>query len=175
MRYLLMCEGKNEETLINLLLNNDLLKITRDDLIGMRPWNVRQLKNSVIKTELRHYNQPVIIYRIGDTQKDHLKIPPDLNDIVFEEKIYRYCTKPELEILLIINEGLMTKYYKSKKRPKDFAKEHIKLNGMKYDQSSMFLWNYYRRDIMMLVDNLKEYRRMKKNKSNELYLADLLK
>ena len=46
---------------------------------------------------------------------------------------------------------------------------------MKYDQSSMFLWNYYRRDIMMLVDNLKEYRRMKKNKSNELYLADLLK
>ena len=43
MRYLLMCEGKNEETLINLLLDNDLLKITRDDLIGMRPWNVRQL------------------------------------------------------------------------------------------------------------------------------------
>lgn len=46
MKYLVMCEGSNEETLINLLLDNDKLKITRDDLIGRRPYNVRQLKKS---------------------------------------------------------------------------------------------------------------------------------
>ena len=62
MKYLILCEGTNEETLINLLLDNNKLKVTRDDLIGRRPYNVRQLKNPVIKTELKHYNNSVIIY-----------------------------------------------------------------------------------------------------------------
>ena len=34
MRILLMCEGQNEEVLLNHLLNADALCFTRDDLIG---------------------------------------------------------------------------------------------------------------------------------------------
>ncbi len=37
MKYLVMCEGTNEETIINILLKNDCLKFTIDDLIGLRP------------------------------------------------------------------------------------------------------------------------------------------
>ena len=40
MKYLLMCEGKNEETLIDILLDKNKLKITRDDLIGRKPYNI---------------------------------------------------------------------------------------------------------------------------------------
>ena len=43
-----MCEGKNEETIMELLLDNNKLNFTRNDLIGLKPFNVRQLKNPYI-------------------------------------------------------------------------------------------------------------------------------
>lgn len=176
MKYLIMCEGANEETLINLLLDNDRLKISRDDLIGRKPYHIRQLKHPLIRTSLKHYNDLVTVYRVGDKQNDELNIPKDLKRIVLQESIYKFCTKPELEILLIINENLWNEYAKSKKTPKDFAKENIKLNGKYYDQSSDFLDKYYRKNIDDLVNNLIEYKRLKKkHKKDELYLADLLK
>jgi hypothetical protein len=46
-----MCEGQNEEILLNILLNAEALKFTRDDLIGRRPYPIRQLSNPTIKTE----------------------------------------------------------------------------------------------------------------------------
>ncbi len=176
MKYLIMCEGTNEETLVNLLLDNNRLKISRDDLIGRKPYHIRQLRHPLVRTSLKHYNDYVTVYRIGDKQNDELVIPKDLKRIIYRESIYKFCTKPELEILLIINEKLVNEYLKSKKSPKDFAKENIKLNGKKYDQSSDFLANYYDRNIDDLVNNLIEYKRLKKkHKKDELYLADLLK
>ena len=44
MKILLMCEGANEEKLLELLLDEGKLKFTRDDLIGLKPFNIRQLK-----------------------------------------------------------------------------------------------------------------------------------
>ena len=150
-------------------------KFTKDDLIGLKPYAVRDL--NYIKSELKLYGKPVKIYRIGDTQTDKLSIPKELNGIVNKKDIYKYCTKPELEILLIINEGLLKDYEKVKsiESPKTFAKKNIKFNGKKYDQSSDFLKNYYS-DINKLIKNLKEYKKYKKkHNKDELYLADLLK
>ena len=178
MRYLLMCEGQNEETLLNMLLDKNLLIFSRDDLIGRRPYPIRQLNNTTIKTELKHYGQETIVYRVGDKQNDTLSIPKDLKNIVFKDKIYKYCTKPELEMLLIINEGLEKQYekVKSSESPKSFAKKFIKLNGKKYDQSSDFFKEYYGgNNISELVWSIKKYKTYKKHLKDELYLADLLK
>lgn len=179
MRILLLCEGQNEEVLLNLLLNADALCFNRDDLIGRRPYPVRQLSNPTIKTELKHYNNAVKVYRVGDKQNDKLVIPRDLKNIVVSSEIYKYCTKPELEMLLIINEGLEKEYEKVKKikSPKVFAKEHIKYNGLEYDQSSIFLEMYYGgKNIKDLISNIKKYKTYKKqHEKDELYLADLLK
>ena len=70
MKYLVLCEGTNEKTIINLLLDANKLKIKRDDLVGLTPYNVRQLSNPTIKSQLKIYNQPVIILRVGDTQRE---------------------------------------------------------------------------------------------------------
>ena len=178
MKYLLLCEGQNEETLLNILLDKDLLVFSRANLIGRRPYPVRQLDNSFIKTELKHYGQEVIVYRIGDKQNDILRIPNDLKNIVSKDKIYKYCTKPELEMLLIINEGLEKRYEKVKsvESPKSFAKKYIRFNGKKYDQSSNFYEEYYgEENVKYLVSNIKKYKNYKKHNHGELYLADLLK
>ena len=84
MRILLMCEGQNEEVLLNLLLDADKLCINRDDLIGRRPYPIRQLSNPTIKTELKHYNKPIKVFRVGDKQNDKLVIPRELK---------KYCKK----------------------------------------------------------------------------------
>ena len=166
-----MCEGKNEEAIMELLLDNNKLKFTRNDLIGLKPYNIRGLDNPFIKSELRLYNKEVLIYRIGDTQNDKLKIPNDIKYIVKKENIFKYCTKPELEILLIINENLYQEYLKSKKSPKIFAKENIVYNGKYYDQSSQYLKNYYGLSrVKLLISNLYEYKRLKKHNKDFLQL-----
>lgn len=37
MKLLIMCEGPNELKIINILLENQKLKFTSDDLLGLRP------------------------------------------------------------------------------------------------------------------------------------------
>lgn len=179
MRILLMCEGTNEEVLLNKLLDNDALNFTRDDLIGRRPYPIRQLNNPMIKAELKHYGLPVKIYRVGDKQTDKLVIPKELKNIVSSQEIYKFCTKPEMEMLIILGEKLEKEYEKVKsiQSPKTFAKKNIKLNGKFYDQSSNFLEEYYSgSNIKKLILSIKKYKTYKKqHNKDELYLADLLK
>lgn len=178
MRILLMCEGPNEELLLNILLDSDALCFSRDDLIGRRPYPVRQLSNPTIKSELKHNGLPVKVYRIGDKQNDKLVIPKDIQKIVSSKEIYKYCTKPEMEMLLIICEGLIKEYEKVKsfKSPKSFAKEYIKYNGRKYDQSNKFLELYYGgNNVNRLILSIKKYKLYKQHNRDELYLSDLLK
>ena len=176
MKYLMMCEGRNEKAIMNLLLDANKLKITRDDLIELTPFNVRQLSNPTIISMLKNYNKEVAILRVGDSQRDKLIIPNELKDIVSPNRIYKYCTLPEIEILLIINEGLYNEFLKSNDKPKEFAKKHIVYNKTKYNQLSEFFVDYYGgKRIHNLIDNLKKYKHLKKHNKNDLYMVDLLK
>lgn len=53
MKYLILCEGSNEKTIINLLLDANKLKLKRNDLVGLTPYNVRQLSNKKLKKHSR--------------------------------------------------------------------------------------------------------------------------
>lgn len=174
---LIMCEGPNELEIMRILIRNDKLIFGEDDLLGLTPYHARQLSNSQVRTELNMYpGNDVLIMRVGDAQNENLRIPSDYKEKIMDIK--KYCTKPELEMLLIISEGLVSEYEKNKSSvsPKDFAKKHIKCGRMKYDNSTKFFADYYGSDPDKLVKAIKEYKRIKgAHKKNELYLADLLK
>ena len=90
----------------------------------------------------------------------------------------KYCTKPELEILLILSEGLLDAYekVKSKVKPKDFAKQYIKLGRKRYDNSTAFYREYYGNNVELLIKAIEEYKRVRgSHAKDELFLADLLK
>ena len=100
-----------------------------------------------------------------------------ISSFVFFVGEEKYCTKPELEILLIISEGLYDQYekVKSKMKPKDFAKQNIKLGKKRYNNSTQFYRDYYGNNVDSLVSAIIVYRRKKgTHKKDELYLADLL-
>ncbi len=104
-----MCEGKNELTVLNLLLGHDKLIITPNELLGLVPYQARQLdKSPQILGMMNIYTEDVIIYRIGDKMTDELRIPKQIKKRVIREE--KYCTLPELEILLIISEEKYNEY-----------------------------------------------------------------
>lgn len=49
MKILMMCEGSNELEIMEILLKNNCLKYSRDDLLGLRPYHARQIEKSSIK------------------------------------------------------------------------------------------------------------------------------
>lgn len=144
MKYLVMCEGPNELEIIRMLLEHDKLIFTEDDLLNLVPYHARQIaSNPTVKAALNLYHGEVKVLRIGDKLNDELKIPKEYKGKI--KGIEKYCTKPELEMLLIISEGLNSDFEKekSKKSPKSFSKENVVYNRTRYDNSTAFYRDYY--------------------------------
>lgn len=176
MKYLIMCEGPNELAVIQLLLDQNRLIISTDDLIGLRPYHARQLTSAVVKGELSIYLGNFEIWRVGDKLNETLKIPSEYRNRVISVK--KYCTKPELEMLLIISKELEKEYEKTKSSvsPKSFCKANVRYNRQKYDNSTAFYRNYFENNIEDLVDAIKRYKQIKgKHQKDELYLADIVR
>lgn len=139
MKLLIMCEGPNELKIINILLENQKLKFTSDDLLGLVPYHARQIKSSAaVKAALNLYPDEVHVLRIGDGQNEKLEIPSAYKDKI--TLVEKYCTKPELEMLLIISEDLADEYekVKSKTKPKTFAKANIRCGKRRYAMQLIF-------------------------------------
>ncbi len=178
MKLLIMCEGPNEKKIVDMLLENGKFIFTEDDLLGLVPFHARQItQNAQVRTWLNIYTDEVKVIRIGDKQSDKLIVPKEYKDRI--ACIEKYCTKPELEILLIIACGLLEEYEKVKSElsPKEFAKMHIKCGKKKYDNSSKFYEEFFGANIDLLVDSIKEYQRVhgKAHGKDEGCLAELLK
>ena len=113
MKYLIMCEGPNELEIIRILLEHDKLIFTEDDLLNLVPYHARQIENNAaVKTALNLYHGDVEVLRIGDKLNDELKIPKEYKRKITD--IRKYCTKPELEMLLIISEKKYSEFEKVK-------------------------------------------------------------
>lgn len=178
MKYLIMCEGPNEREIIRLLLENNRLVFTEDELLNLVPYFARQIhKSPSVQAALNLYPGEVEVLRIGDKLSDSFKIPKEYKGKI--KDVRKYCTKPELEMLLIISENLESEFekVKSKKSPKDFSKENITYHKQRYNNNGTeFYRAYYEERIDLLVETIKRYKRLKgKHKKDEFYLADLLK
>lgn len=141
----------------------------------MRPYHARQLSSPQLKPALNAYHGKIEVYRIGDKMSEALKDVRKYSNIIAERK---FCTLPELEILLIIAEGRFNDYQKvkSKQKPKDFCKSNILFNHKRYDNTTKFYDDYFSSRIDFLVDAIKQYRHLNgSHKKDEGYLADLLK
>ena len=118
----------------------------------------------------------MLVMRVGDKQNDQLTIPVDYRSKI--SGVEKYCTLPELEMLLLISEGLVQEYEKVKSavKPKSFAKANVRLGRKRYDNSTQFYQDYYGGDCEKLKKAIREYKRIRgSHKKDELYLADLLK
>ena len=178
MKLLVMCEGPNEKAVVDMLLDAGCLEFSEDDLVGLTVYHARQLTAPVIKTALSIYTGEFEVYRIGDSMTDKLPSTEYQGRI---KGIRKFCTKPELEMLLIIAEGKEAEFEKvkagkRKMKPKDFCKANVVHNRKRYDNSTQFYRDYFGSDIGTLVAVIEKYKQSHgAHKKDEEYLADLLK
>lgn len=164
-----ICEGTAEEVIVDKLLEADRLIFTREAL----------LENELIRTrgaaafEQRYlrkgYQEKITVLRILDSRRERFKVSK-----AYEHKIaavYNVITAPEIEILIILNEGRYDAYKRSRKKPSDFCKEDLKMGNAK---SREFVNNYFS-DVNCLIAAIREYYRVSNMPSGEYALIDLLK
>lgn len=163
MMILLACEGQSEVYLIKSLIDKGHLSFDSPLLLD-EPIKLRQLSEIAPIINSLPINEDIVIYRIGDTLKESLSLSK-FKMRVKNIKAFKVCTKPELEILVIINEGLYADFLKKPKntKPKSFIKEVFPDFNPK---------EYF--DNHDMVNALKKYKKLKKHHKDEMYLYDLL-
>lgn len=171
----IILEGASEEAIMDILLDNDCLSFTRNDLLERTLFHER----SASSFEDRHLkysfgDEKVTICRILDSRKEKFKISKQ-----YENKVNAICqiiTAPEIEILIIISEGayedFISKWHVGNRKPSEYCKTRLKLRDVKkYD----FIINYFS-DPKKLVDAIRAYKKLHAPRSkDEMSLYDLLK
>lgn len=150
---LIMTEGKTELAFLNVLLEKNILKFEKEELLMEEIYHSRQIDSEIKEyIQLLDYGNKVI-YRVGDGLKDKLSIPPS----ILPEKIagkMDISTTPEFEMLFILNENLYDEYLKVKSNVKasSFYKKHNKKYKKQYD----FIYEYFlkmsNKKIINLID-----------------------
>lgn len=156
-------EGKCELYLADQLIDSGHFFLTRDEILDNRVHHIRQLVSIQSLINLLPKDEEIDVYRIGDTQKDEY----DLTPFKLREEhihIHKICTKPEIEILIVINEDKYKEFQKSGLSPKEYVKSNLPncYDFKQYIESHDMIWA------------VKEYKRIKRHKKDELYLNDFI-
>lgn len=163
-----ICEGSAERAILDLLLDNDRLIFTRDDLIEEEVLMCRRGRVFEEKYLKKGFLEKITVYRILDSRGENFKISK-----AYEHKVdvINIITAPEIEMLIICNEGQYEDYKKQKDKPSVYCKSRLGISNVKsYD----FITRYFS-EIDTLISALQKYRKLAKIRKGEKTLCDLLK
>ncbi|AWW28442.1 MULTISPECIES: hypothetical protein [unclassified Acetobacterium] len=162
-----ICEGAAEQAIMDLLLENNKLCFSSENLLTRNMIKCRSAR-TFEKTYLqKSFNDTITVLRILDSRRERFTLSPLYKDKV---SVINIITAPEIEMLIIINENKYFQYKKSNMKPSEFCKSELKLKGVK---SYSFVYSYFS-DINKLIHCIHEYKRISKIINNEYTLYDLL-
>jgi len=164
-----ICEGGAESAILNLLLDQDKLIFSRDDLLEGEILKTRKGKIFEEKYLRKEFSGKITVYRILDSRRENFKISK-----AYENKVdvINVITAPEIEMLIICNENMFKDFEKRKNMsPSEYCKTIL---GMKNVKSVAFVKDYFS-DISVLEKSLQEYKRLSKVRKSEKTIYDLLK
>lgn len=163
-----ICEGSAENAIMDILLDNELLIFSREEMLEEEVIRCREGKKFEEKYLRKGFSGKISVVRILDSRRENFKISK-----AYENKVdvINVITAPEIEMLIIFNEGKYKEFKKSGKKPSDFCREDLKMRNVKaYD----FVKDYFT-DPSVLVAAIKKYQEMSKVQKGEYTLMDLLK
>lgn len=164
-----ICEGGAESVIIDLLLDNDRLKFTRDDLLEGEPLKCRSANDFEAQYLRKGFTEKITVLRLLDSRRENFKIS---KAYAHKIDVVNVITAPEIEMLIILNEKKYDEYKKGRKmKPSEFCKSKLGYTKVK---SKEFIKDYFK-DVNALVFAINEYKRVSDVQSGESTLADLLK
>ncbi len=166
-----ICEGGAETVIMDILLDNDLLLFSRERMINSERIipriSAREFQNRYLRVA---YDEKLYILRVIDSRAE--EFPLTIKDPYKHQiEVIRVITAPEIEMLIIVHEGKLKEYSKSGKKPSEFCKTDL---GYKNVKRQSFVRAYFA-DPQTLVDSIRAYHRVHRQKAGELSLFDLLK
>ena len=163
-----ICEGSAEEAIIDILLDNELLIFTREEMLEEQVIRCRDGKRFEERYLRKGFNEKISIIRILDSRRENFKLSRAYQDKV---DIVNVITAPEIEMLIIFAEDKYQDFKKSKKKPSIFCKEDLKMSNVKsYD----YVKEYFA-DANILIEAIQKYNEISKVPKGEWTLQDLLK
>lgn len=162
-----LCEGAAEEAIINILLDDQRLIFEREELLEEKPLRIRQANRFEARYLRKGFSEKISIIRILDSRNENFKLSKAYKSKV---DVINIVTAPEIEMLIIINEGMYKTFCKSRKKPSDFCKTNLKMPNVK---SYQFISDYFANPDD-LIQAIIEYDSIHKN-TGEYSLKDLLK
>lgn len=123
-----ICEGSAENAIIDILLDNDLLIFTREEMLEEEVIRCRDGKRFEEKYLRKGFMDKISVIRVLDSRRENFKLSK-----AYEHKVdvINVITAPEIEMLIIFNEDKYKEFKKSGKKPSDFCKEDLKMTGVK--------------------------------------------
>lgn len=166
-----ICEGGAETAIINMLVDNNKLVFSREQMLNEEVIRCRNGKVFEQRYLRKGFESKITILRILDSHSEGFRLSPAYKCKV---DVIKVVTSPEIEMLLILAEDKYDKYKKksSSMSPSIFCKQELKIKENIKSQS--YIRDYFS-DINVLIDAIREYKRVMELKREEVYLADLLK
>ena len=169
-----MYEGEAERAILDILLDNDKLIFSREDLLEEEP--IRRCKpKDFERTYLRKsFEGKISLLRVIDSRSEQFNLS---NAYKHKVNLITIITAPEIEMLIILAENKKKEFDKFENRrkrenkPSTFCKEILNYLNVK---SYSFVKEYFS-DCDKLLGAIKEYKRVMKIKKNEYSLYDLIK
>lgn len=163
-----IAEGGAESAIINLLLDHGKLKFTREQLLEHDPIRERNGDKFAKRYLGKGFTEKILILRILDSRRENFIIKKAYQNKI---KLINVVTAPEIEMLIILNEKKYDKFKKTGKKPSDYCVEDMKMNDVKTKE---FICSYFK-EIGILINAIKEYKRIANVQKGEWTLYDLLK
>lgn len=164
-----ICEGGAETVIMDILLDNDLLIFNREQMIDesvLPRTSVKEFERRYLRMA---YDQKILILRVIDSRREEFNLSKAYRCQV---DVINVITAPEIEILIITSMKKYDEYCRSgTKKPSDYCKNVL---GIKNVKSPAFIKDYFS-DSRFLVDSIKEYHRVHKQKNTEASIYDLIK
>ena len=163
-----ICEGSAENAIMDILLDNDLLIFTREEMLEEEVIRCRDGKRFEEKYLRKGFMDKISVIRILDSRRENFKLSK-----AYEHKVdvINVITAPEIEMLIIFKENKYKEFKKSGKKPSDFCKEDLKMTEVK---SYKFVKSYFAAHAV-LIAAIRKYQGMSKIRKGEYTLLDLLK
>jgi hypothetical protein len=122
--------------------------------------NVRKIESKFLN---KRYSKPLVILRIIDSSREQFNLKKQYRGRFSKVKC---LTKPEIEILVIIDKDELEEFYKvkSKQKASTFCKSHLNFKNIK---DKKFMEEYF--DIDRLIEALRVHKHKSKNDHYTIY------
>lgn len=113
------------------------------------------------------FSEKITVFRILDSRREKFKLS---KAYAMKIDVVNVITAPEIEMLVILTEKKYEDFKKSRKKPSEFCKTDLRMPNVE----SMEFINDYFKDIDLLIEAIREYKRVSRVLDGEYTLADLL-